>query len=132
MSIDPNGRLRFSAAIFDAMVAMERLYSSNLSGSQLMEISRCGAPEMETVPTPRIRLMGCATRSSRILYKAFVLGPDFTDNIRIGMSSMLNLKRNGRLQPSGKAEFIMSNLSRTSFVALSMSMPYSNSNVTME
>ena len=46
--------------------------------------------------------------------------------IMIGMSSALNLKITGRDAPSGRTEFTISSLSRTSFVKSSMSYPYSN------
>ena len=46
--------------------------------------------------------------------------------IMIGMSSALNLKMNGSEAPSGRTEFTISSLSRTSFVATSMSTPSMN------
>ena len=48
------------------------------------------------------------------------------DRIKMGISSALNLKITGVEAPSGKFEFTMSSLSRTSLVADSISIPYLN------
>ena len=47
----------------------------------------------------------------------------------MGMSSVPNLNIMGVSASSGRADTTMSSLSRTSLVATSMSMPYSNSSV---
>ena len=49
----------------------------------------------------------------------------------IGISSALNLKMVGVEAPSGSVDLTISNLSRTSFVASSISTPYSNSRAMM-
>ena len=54
-----------------------------------------------------------------------------TERMRIGMSSVPNLNRIGFCAPSGSV-VTRSSLSRTSLVATSMSMPYSNVSVMME
>ena len=93
---------------------------------------RLGAPEIDTVPTPPIRAIGFTTLSSKILYKPGVLSSAVTERRRIGIASAPNLNNIGLSQLSGRVCFTISSLSRTSFVATSISMPYSNSKVTIE
>ena len=97
-----------------------------------MLISRFGAPEIDTVPTPSMRASGLAMLLSRILYSAGMLSLAFAESIMIGIMSAENLKMIGVLISSGNADDIMSSLSRTSFVKSSMSYPYSNSSVMIE
>ena len=70
--------------------------------------------------------------SSSILSRPARLTSAVAESIMTGMSSALNLKITGMVAPSGRLELTMSNLSRTLFVASSMSTPYSNSRVSME
>ena len=95
-------------------------------------ISRFGAPFTDTVPTPETLASGVATRSSRILSRALTLWSAVQARIMIGMSSALNLKMVGLVAPSGREDFIMSSLSRTSLVATSISTPYWNSSVSRD
>ncbi len=132
MSMLPEGMFRFSAAIICEMAGMERLYASSLAGSQKTWISRLGAPATDTVPTPDTRPSGVAMRSSKSLSSALTLWSAVAAMIMMGMSSTLNLNRKGSDAPSGRRCDIMSNLSRTSLVASSMSVPYSNSSVRTE
>ena len=70
--------------------------------------------------------------SSRILSRP---GRDWSavaDIIMMGMSSALNLNMVGTEAPSGSTELTISSLSRTSLVASSMSIPYSNCRVSIE
>ena len=78
------------------------------------------------------RASGVATRSSRILSRAETLWFAVADMIMMGMSSALNLKMVGEEAPSGRVWLAIDSLSRTSFVATSMSVPYSNSRVRTE
>ena len=114
------------------MPAMVRPYASSLFGSQYTWISRCGAPAIETVPTPDTRASGVASLSSRIFSNAGRLSCAVAAMIMIGMSSALNLKIIGSDAPSGRTEFTISSLSRTSFVATSMSTPSTNSRMIIE
>ena len=50
----------------------------------------------------------------------------------MGMSSMLNFRRKGWLAPSGSICEVMSRLSRMSLQAWSISVPYSNSRMSMD
>ena len=86
-----------------------------------MWISRFGAPEIDTEPTPEMRASGLATASSRILYRPGMLSSACTDSSRIGIMSVENLKMIGVSASSGIADDIMSSLSRTSLVSTSMS-----------
>ena len=61
-----------------------------------------------------------------------MLSSAVTESMTIGISSVPNLKSTGVPALSGNVERIMSILSRTSLVATSMSVPYSNSSVTIE
>ena len=70
--------------------------------------------------------------SSRIFSRAWRLSSAVAAMIMIGMSSALNLKMIGSDAPSGSTEFTMSSLSRTSFVATSISTPSTNSRVMSE
>ena len=97
-----------------------------------MFISRFGAPEIDTVPTPSMRASGLAMLLSSILYSAGMLSLALAESIMIGIMSAENLKMIGVLISSGNADDIMSSLSRTSFVKSSMSYPYSNSSVMIE
>ena len=128
MSIVPAGVLRFSYANVDEIDSTVIPYAANLSGSTKTWISRFGAPDTDIVPTPLTRAKGVATLSSNILSRPLRLSAAVADNNMIGMSSILNLNIVGVLTASGSICATMSNLSRTSFVASVISMPYSNSN----
>ena len=117
----PPGMLRFSAPIAALTDSMGMLYASILAGSIYTLISRSGAPEIDTVPTPSIRASGFTTLSSSILYSAAWLSSAFTESIMIGIMSVENLKMIGLFASSGSADATMSSLSRTSLVRSSMS-----------
>ena len=87
---------------------------------------------METVPTPPIRAIWLLTPSSRILFKPGILSSAVAEIRRIGISSAPNLKIIGVLASSGRVLFTSSNLSLTSLVATSISIPYSNVRVITE
>ncbi len=94
-----------------------------------MCISRLGAPDIDTEPTPEMRARGLATASSSILYRPGVLSVACTESSTMGIMSVENLNMMGVSASSGMADEIMSSLSRTSLVSTSMSLPYSNSRV---
>ncbi len=132
MSKEPPGMLRFSAPMIEPICSTVRLYASRRLGSTYTCISRLGAPEIDTEPTPLMRARGFATASSRILYRPGILSVALTDSIMIGIMSVENLKIIGFSASSGSIDDTMSSLSRTSLVSTSMSSPYSNSSVITE
>ena len=129
MSNAPPGMLRFSAPMSDAICSMVMPYASRRCGSVYTWISRLGAPDIDTEPTPLIRARGLATASSRILYRPGMLSDARTDSMIIGIMSVENLKIIGVSESSGSIDDTMSSLSRTSLVRTSISSPYSNSRV---
>ena len=123
----PAGILRFSLAIARPICSTVRLYPSNRFGSTSTIISRFSPPLMVMAPTPSILLSGFTTASSIISASAGVLSFAVTENSRMGIIVVLNLKMIGVSTPSGKLLVIRLSASRILLVASSRLAPHSNS-----